>query len=72
MVVRRVFPRSRVFTAFIFIFLILLISNGPEICSFRLPTSLVKLRAPLVETIASANVLFKSSSVEPVRHLGCS
>ena len=50
----------------------LVISNVPEICSVRLPTSLVKLRAPLVETIASANVLFKSSSVEPVRHLGCS
>ena len=76
MVVRRVFhPGSFLALEYLrpfFIFLILLISNAPEICSVRLPTSLVKLRAPLVVTIASANILFKSSSVEPVRHLGCS
>ena len=72
MVVRCVFPRARVSAVLFFIFLILLISNAPEICSVRLPTFLVKLRTPLVETIASANVLFISCSVELVRHLGCS
>ena len=72
MVVRCVFPRARVSAVLLFIFLILLISNAPEICSVRLPTFLVKLRTPLVETIASANVLFISCSVELVRHLGCS
>ena len=72
MVVRCVFPRARVSAVLLFIFLILLISNAPEICSVQLPTFLVKLRTPLVETIASANVLFISCSVELVRHLGCS
>ena len=62
MVVRCVFPRYQVFTILFFIFLILLISSAPEICSLWLPTSLIKLRARLVETIASANVLWNLSA----------
>ena len=62
MVVRSVFPRSQVFTVLFFIFLILLISSASEICSVWLPTSLIKLRARLVETIASANVLWNLSA----------